>query len=99
MLFLFIDALKNMRKIEKKVWPEYFEQILSGEKTFEVRLNDWTCNTGDLLLLREWDPSKKEYTGRFVKKKITYIVKTKDMRKFFTKKDIEKYGFQIIGFK
>jgi hypothetical protein len=28
-------------RIEKKCWPEFFEKILSGEKTFELRLADW----------------------------------------------------------
>ncbi len=28
-------------KIEKKVWPEYFETILKGEKTLELRLADF----------------------------------------------------------
>jgi len=26
-----------MNKIEKKVWPEYFEKISNGKKTFELR--------------------------------------------------------------
>lgn len=85
-------------KIEKKVWPEYFEKILSGEKTFELRLADWKCKVGDILVLREWDPNKKEYTGRQIEKKVTYIAKTKD-DKFFSKDAIEKYRYQIIGFK
>ncbi|GEM_PF-5186419 len=34
-------------KIEKKVWPEYFEKILTGEKKFELRLADWQCQAGD----------------------------------------------------
>ena len=87
-----------MAKIEKKVWPKYFEAILGGDKTFEVRLADFECNEGDVLLLREWDPEKKDYTGRTIEKKITYIIKTKDLS-FWSKKEVEKYGFQIIGFK
>jgi len=50
------------------------------------------------LVLREWDAEKKEYTGRIIEKKITYVLKTKDID-FFPKKDIEKYGFQIFSFK
>ena len=31
--------MKNIQKIiEKKVYSEYFDKIISGEKTFEVRL-------------------------------------------------------------
>ena len=84
--------------IEKKTWPEFFEGILSGEKTFEVRLADWECKVGDILLLKEWDPKTKKYTGRSAKKKVTYVYKTKD-QKFFSQEDIKKYGFQMIAFK
>jgi ASC-1-like (ASCH) protein len=85
-------------RIEKKTWVEYFEKILSGNKTFELRLADWECKVGDVLVLREWDPSKKEYTGRAVEKKVTCVVKTKD-QKFFSKEELEKHGFMVIGFK
>ena len=85
-------------KIEKKTQPWSFQRILDGEKTFELRLADWQCRPGDILVLREWDAEKKEYTGRIIEKKITYVLKTKDID-FFTKKDIEKYGFQIFSFK
>jgi len=87
-----------MREIEKKVWPEYFEKLLSGEKNFEVRLADWECDMGDILILKEFDPEKKQYTGRELRKEITYIAKTKNM-KFFTKEEIEEYGYQILGLK
>jgi ASC-1-like (ASCH) protein len=87
-----------MKKIEKKCWSEYFNKIKSGDKTFEVRLADWKCNIGDILVLKEWDPGKNKFTGRVIEKKITYVAKTKDF-KFFTEEEVKKYGFQIIGFK
>ncbi len=85
-------------KIEKKIWPEFFEKILSGEKKFELRLADWQCQPGDILVLREWNPKTKEYTGRIIEKEVAYVLKTKEI-KFWPKEDIEKYGFQIITFK
>lgn len=85
-------------KIEKKVWPEYFEKILSGDKSFELRLADWECNPGDVLVLKEWDPNTKEYTGRNLEKEITYVLKTKELD-LFSNEDIEKFGYQIISFK
>jgi ASC-1-like (ASCH) protein len=85
-------------KISKKVWPEYFEKILSGEKTFELRLADWKCCEGDVLVLQEWDPVKEAYTGRQVEKRATCVVRTKGQR-FFSDEDVEMYGFQVIGFK
>jgi ASC-1-like (ASCH) protein len=86
------------RKIEKKCWPEYFKKILAGEKKFELRLADWQCQPGDTLVLREWDPETKEYTGRQIEKEVTDIIKTKEI-KFFSKADAKKYGYQIISLK
>ena len=85
-------------RIEKKIRPEFFDKISSGEKKFELRLADWECKSGDILVLREWDPDKKDYTGRTMEKEVTYVLKTKDL-KFFTPEDVEKYGWQIISFK
>lgn len=85
-------------KIEKKVWPEYFRKIKEGKKTFDVRLADFKCAPGDILVLGEWNPKTKKYTGRSMKKKVTYVLKTKKL-KFWPKKDVERYGLQMIGFK
>jgi len=85
-------------RIEKKIRPEFFDKISSGEKKFELRLADWECAPGDTLVLREWDPDKKDYTGRVLEKEVSYVLKTKDV-KFFTPEEVEKYGWQIISFK
>jgi len=83
-------------KIEKKIQKEYFEKILSGEKNFELRLADWECNVGDVLVLREIDENRN-YTGRELEKEVAYILKTKDLN-LFPKEDVEKFGYQIISF-
>ena len=83
-------------KIEKKVWPEYFQKILTGKKNFEVRLADWECQEGDILVLKEWDPRSKEYTGRVLEKEVKYVIKTKDI-KFWSEEEIEKHGFMVLG--
>ncbi|MFA5888689.1 MAG: DUF3850 domain-containing protein [Candidatus Paceibacterota bacterium] len=85
-------------KIEKKAWPEYFDKIISGEKNFDLRLADWECKAGDVLVLKEWDPNIRKYTGREIEKEITFVLKTKDMHSW-SEEDIEKYGFQIISIK
>ena len=82
----------------KKVWPEYFQKILDGEKTYELRLADWECREGDILILKEWNPKTKEYTGREIEKEVSYVGKTKNIA-FWPKEDVEKYGYQIISFK
>lgn len=85
-----------MAKIEKKVWPKYFEAILAGDKTFEIRLADFECRQGDILVLREWDPEKKDYTGRTLEKQITYVVKTKDLP-FWSKEEAENTDIKLLA--
>lgn len=58
---------------ELKSWPEFFAPILSGEKTFELRVNDRKFKVGDVIRLREYDDRSETYTGRTAKKRITYI--------------------------
>jgi len=84
--------------IEKKIWPEYFQAIMNGDKTFELRLADFECHPEDVLVLKEWNPETKEYSGRVMEKQVTYVLKTKDV-KFWPEEEIEKYGLQIISFK
>ena len=50
-----------MAIIHKKVWPEFFEKIISGKKKFELRLADFEINEGDILVLEEWDKDKKDF--------------------------------------
>lgn len=45
-----------------KVQPPYFDSIVSGTKTFEVRKNDRGYQRGDVLRFREWHPDR---TGGF----------------------------------
>ncbi|MFH1407802.1 MAG: DUF3850 domain-containing protein [Patescibacteria group bacterium] len=84
-------------KIEKKVWPKYFQAIIEDKKNYELRLADWKCNKGDTLILKEWNPKTKNYTGREITKKVKYVAKFKIDNLFWPKEDIEKYGFQIIS--
>jgi ASC-1-like (ASCH) protein len=86
-----------MATIHKKVWKEYFEKILAGEKKFELRLADFEINEGDTLVLEEWDNKKQKYTGRKIETNATYIIKTKDLP-FWTGEEIKKYGYQVIQF-
>lgn len=59
---------------ELKTWPEYFQDIMEGSKTFEVRKNDRNYEVGDTLLLREYDPGAKEYTGSEITVRVHYIL-------------------------
>lgn len=68
---------------ELKTWPEYFDKVLTGAKTFELRKKDREFKSGDVLLLKEWKPSgyssvspntmEGEYTGRELSVMVGYI--------------------------
>lgn len=84
--------------IRKKIWPEYFDLIVSGKKKFELRLNDFDVAEGDTLVLEEWDPNTKSYTGRKVEKKVTYVFRWKgDAQAFFPPEDVREKGIQILS--
>ena len=59
---------------ELKTWNSVFSAIIEGVKTAEFRKNDRGFKVGDILLLREYLPDKKKYTGREVKVKVTHCV-------------------------
>ncbi len=86
-----------MATINKKIWPEYFEAIVSGKKKYELRLNDFEVNEGDTLVLEEWNPETKEYTGRKVEKTVTYVGKFKIDKLFWPEEEIKAKGIQIIS--
>jgi uncharacterized protein DUF3850 len=56
-----------------KSWPQFFELVLSGEKTHDLRRNDRDFRVGDLLRLQEFDVDGRGYTGRQLTVTITYI--------------------------
>ena len=58
---------------ELKIRPEYFLPVSEGRKTFEIRRDDRGFGTGDIVVLREFDPREGEYTGRLIQKKIGYV--------------------------
>ena len=86
-----------MAIIKKKIWPEWFKLIKSGKKKFELRLADCKVKKGDVLILEEWNPKTKKYTGRKSTKKVKYVLKFK-LNDFSQKKKIEKKGLYVIQF-
>ncbi|MEX0920773.1 MAG: DUF3850 domain-containing protein [Candidatus Pacearchaeota archaeon] len=82
-------------EVEKKTWPEMFEKILLGEKKHEIRLDDFEIKKGDFIVLKEWDPDKKEYTGREVRKKVGFVTKINRL-KYWNEEDINKFGFVVM---
>lgn len=66
---------------ELKTWPQFFEAISSGRKTFQVRRNDRGFNAGDTLWLREWKhtlepglPESFRYTRNEMRVRVTYVL-------------------------
>ncbi|WP_225428333.1 ASCH/PUA domain-containing protein [Levilactobacillus enshiensis] len=58
---------------ELKIQPEYFREVFLGNKTFEIRKNDRGFHVGDTLILKEFSPENRFYTGRALARKITYM--------------------------
>lgn len=70
-----------MRIHELKILDHFFEDVVSGKKTFEVRRNDRDFHAGDLLALNEIKSPEDascckhpEYTGRSCVVKVNYIL-------------------------
>lgn len=70
----------SVRTHELKCWLPFFQAILDGDKTFEVRKNDRGFQKGDVLRLREFDPTAKyltdggRYTGRDFPMVVAYVL-------------------------
>lgn len=55
---------------ELKIQPQYFDAIIRGDKTFEIRKDDRGYAVDDLLVLKEWE--NEQYTGHVIIQKVTY---------------------------
>ncbi len=74
-----------MAEIKKKMWPAEFEAVIAGKKKIDIRVADFEVQEGDTLILEEWNPETKQYTGRSINKKIVSVMKFK----------IDDYGQQL----
>ena len=59
---------------ELKILPNYFADVISGKKTFEIRKVDRPFHKDDLLALNEYDAERKRYTGNSCLVYIDYIL-------------------------
>lgn len=62
---------------ELKILPEYFAAVRAFKKTAELRVDDRDFRIGDQVLLKEWKPRKKEFSGKAVLRVVTYITRIK----------------------
>jgi hypothetical protein len=70
------EAQEKGKLHELKTWPQYFQQVIDGVKTFEYRFNDRGFREGDDLLLLEYDPIKKTYSGRHCIVSVTSVLRS-----------------------
>lgn len=77
---------------ELKTIQPYFNDVLNGDKTFEIRKFDRDYKVGDELKLIEFDPISQSYLPNWHYKTITYVLS-----------DAKQYGLMdgycILGLK
>ena len=56
---------------ELKIAPKYFEGVISGRKTFDVRKDDGNYQENDVLILKEYD--NNSFTGNEYAVIVTYV--------------------------
>jgi len=82
---------------ELRCWPQFFQAVWDGDKTFEVRRDDRGFEVGHALMLREYDPELDEraagerYTGRELTASVTYVLRGNGF-------GVES-GFVVLGIK
>ncbi|HTT74233.1 MAG TPA: DUF3850 domain-containing protein [Thermoplasmata archaeon] len=81
-----------------KCWPGHFEPLLVGAKRWEIRKNDRGFNVGDVLILSEFQRDGIDesghttgfFTGRSVRRKVTWVWDVGDLFPGFVVLDIER---------
>lgn len=58
---------------ELKIWPVNYEAVATGAKKYEIRKCDRPFKVGDQVMLREWYPETKQFTGRSSIFRITHM--------------------------
>ncbi|MGE5426099.1 MAG: DUF3850 domain-containing protein [Bacillota bacterium] len=90
-----------MAVIVKKVVPGFLDDILSGQKNFDLRLNDFEIEPGDTLILEEYtsaDPATRQPTGRRVERKVNYVRRFQPQDLWWNEGEIREKGIQVICF-
>ncbi len=61
-----------MSIIVLKILPEYYKEVLIGNKTFEIRKNDRDFKVGDTIILMQYD-GEKYMDSEIIEAKISYV--------------------------
>lgn len=84
-----------MAEIRKKMWPAEFEAVIAGKKKIDIRVADFGINEGDTLILEEWNPITKQYTGRSIGSKVVSVMKFK-IDDYGQQEEIQNKGLYAI---
>lgn len=84
-----------MKIITKKSYPDLFEKVLTGEKTFDMRVADFDIQPGDILEQIEVNYDGTP-TGRKVRHVVGEVLRTKEID-FWKQEDIDQYGYQVMS--
>jgi hypothetical protein len=79
-----------MNTHELKCHPHFFAAIAAGKKTFEIRRNDRDYRVGDMLNLREYDPTFGNTGRTLAGLEVVYIMLAEDFPAILP-------GFVIMG--
>lgn len=77
------------------MWPAEFEAVMAGKKKIDIRVADFEINDGDTLILEEWNPETKRYTGRTIGKKVAFVMKFK-IDDYGQQEEIQNKGLYAI---
>lgn len=80
--------------IDSKLPIEYFTKDRNNR--LEARIARFNLKKGDILRFREWDPKTDTYTGRYFDRKVRDVHKIHHATRFWTKKDLTKYGIYVF---
>jgi len=81
-----------------KIWPEHFQEIINGNKRFEIRsVEDRSFDDGDILRLAEWLPDEARYTRRLIIVEVTLVHAGMGMQKGFVCLAIKVHAWKDEG--
>lgn len=81
-------------RIQKKIRPRFFEDVLYHNKRFEIRKDEDSIMPYDTLILAEWDPETEDYTGRSLQCNVLYVFRADHYEHIFGLQP----GYCVIGF-
>ena len=84
-----------MKIITKKSYSDLFEKVLTGEKTFDMRIADFNIQPGDILEQIEINYDGTP-TGRKVRHIVGEVLHTKEID-FWKQEDVDQYGYQVMS--